>query len=805
MNSQHVLLNLIVFTLPIISLVYIYTGIKLYKYKAEEQFNYFSLFMFAAAIYTAGYFLALNALNPEVFLLARSFEYLGVVLIPTFGILFVSAYTKNKLSQPLKFLLFAVSGLLWSMYITNPLYHWTYKRIEMTTAQGFSIASTTKNFGYFFILAYYTLFLAFSVMVLFKTARKSDSLSLKRSCRLLLGSIQFAWIAVLIILLGFDTYFDPTPIVILFISILIGICEVRSDFFQLEINRWENTFLNIGEVAFLINSDEEIVSLNARAEDFWNGKNNNIAGMTRILDQGGIKQRPVMIPVNERIRWFQVNRNVFNQKRKLISYLLSDITEHKKAEQALKESEEKNRLLITQMAQGLAVHEVILDDTEKVVDYRFLDANESYERLTGLKKEKIIGKTVLEVLPETETYWIDTYGRVAMTGEPVHYENYSQELGKHFEVVAYSPRFKEFAVIISDISNRKQAEEDVYFLSYHDYLTGLYNRRFYEEELARLDTAENLPMTLIMADVNGLKLINDSFGHAMGDELLKKAAQLISAACPEGGIVARLGGDEFIVILPQQDVFQAVETMNNLKTRTASEKIGGFDLSISFGCETKEAMNQDIQEIYKHAEDDMYRHKLYESASVKSKTIDLIMNTLYEKSSREMRHSQRVGELCKMIATEMKLEKDVVNQIGVAGLMHDIGKMGIDERILNKEGILEDDEWMEIQRHPEIGYRILSSSNEFSEIANYVFEHHERWDGNGYPKKLCGEEISIEARIIAVADSYDSMICDRSYRKGLSDEEAIREIRRCAGKQFDAAIAKVFIEKVLKQEKLKIS
>jgi diguanylate cyclase (GGDEF)-like protein/putative nucleotidyltransferase with HDIG domain len=411
----------------------------------------------------------------------------------------------------------------------------------------------------------------------------------------------------------------------------------------------------------------------------------------------------------------------------------------------------------------------------------------------------------LEVLPETEAYWIDTYGRVAMTGEPVHFENYSKELGKHFEVVAYSPRFKEFAVIISDISNRKQAEEDIYFLSYHDYLTGLYNRRFYEEELARLDTAENLPLTLIMADVNGLKLINDSFGHTMGDELLKKAAQLILAICPEESIVARLGGDEFIVILPQKDVFQAVETMNNLKTKTSSEKIGGFDLSISFGYETKETMNQDIQEIYKHAEDDMYRHKLYESTSVKSKTIDLIMNTLYEKSSREMLHSQRVGELSKMIATEMKLEKDVVNQIGVAGLMHDIGKMGIDERILNKEGILEDDEWMEIQRHPEIGYRILSSSNEFSEIAKYVFEHHERWDGNGYPKKLCGEEISIEARIIAVADSYDSMICDRSYRKGLSDDEAIMEIRRCAGKQFDSAIAKVFIEKVLKQEKLKIS
>ena len=196
----------------------------------------------------------------------------------------------------------------------------------------------------------------------------------------------------------------------------------------------------------------------------------------------------------------------------------------------------------------------------------------------------------------------------------------------------------------------------------------------------------------------------------------------------------------------------------------------------------------------------MYRHKLYESASIKNKTIELIMNTLYEKSSREMLHSKRVGEICKAIAAEMALSKYTVNQIGVAGLMHDIGKMGIDEKILNKEGLLNFEEWQEIQRHPEIGYRILSSSSEFSELAKYVFEHHERWDGKGYPNKLAGENISIQARIIGVADAYDAMTCDRTYRKGLSDKEAIRELKRCAGIQFDPKVTQVFIEKVLKTD-----
>jgi diguanylate cyclase (GGDEF)-like protein len=371
---------------------------------------------------------------------------------------------------------------------------------------------------------------------------------------------------------------------------------------------------------------------------------------------------------------------------------------------------------------------------------------------------------------------------------------------RYFEIVAYSPRFKQFATIISEVSERKRAEQEIRYLSYHDYLTGLHNRRYYEEELGRLDIPANLPITLIMADVNGLKLINDSFGHAMGDELLKKSARLITAAVPEGSIVARLGGDEFIVILPQTDIFQAVEVINSLKAKTSNEKIGAFDISISFGYEIKEMEDQDIQEIYKRAEDDMYRHKLYESASIKNKTIELIMNTLYEKSSREMLHSRRVSEICKSIAIEMKLSKDAVNQIGAAGLMHDIGKMGIDEKILNKKGLLDFEEWQEIQRHPEIGYRILSSSNEFSEMSKYVYEHHERWDGKGYPKKLKREEISIQARIIGVADAYDAMTCDRTYRKGLSQTEAIFELRKNAGTQFDPEVTRVFIEKVLADE-----
>lgn len=349
---------------------------------------------------------------------------------------------------------------------------------------------------------------------------------------------------------------------------------------------------------------------------------------------------------------------------------------------------------------------------------------------------------------------------------------------------------------IQDITDYKKSEEEILYLSFHDQLTGLYNRRFYEEKLLKLDKESNLPITIVMGDVNGLKLINDSFGHGMGDDLLKKAANAIAKGCREADVVARLGGDEFVIILPKTNTLEAEKIISRIKELSMEEKIGVMDLSISFGMETKTRIEEDIQEILKETEDHMYRNKLNESSSMRSKNIALIMNTLYEKNNREMLHSKRVGELCAQIATRMNFDGDDVNQIKIAGLMHDIGKIGITETILNKPRSLVKDEWREVERHSEIGYRILSSVNEFSEIAEFVLEHHEKLDGTGYPRGLKAEEISIQARIITIADSYDAMTNNRTYKEGISKEHAIVEIKRCMGTQFDPEIAKVFIDMI---------
>jgi len=348
-----------------------------------------------------------------------------------------------------------------------------------------------------------------------------------------------------------------------------------------------------------------------------------------------------------------------------------------------------------------------------------------------------------------------------------------------------------------DFSDKKQKQDEIKFLSYHDQLTGLYNRRFFEEELRRIDTVRNLPLTIAMGDVNGLKLINDSFGHAVGDEMLRKVADAIRKGCRDDEIVARLGGDEFVIILPKTDLAMAEKIIRRIRGYATRSKVASIDISISFGLDTKTREEEDIQEVFKRTENHMYRQKLSESSSIRSKTIVLIMNTLFEKNNREMLHSKRVGKLSADIAAGMNLNEDEVNQIRIAGMMHDIGKIGIDENILNKPMKLNTLEWKEIERHSEIGYRILSSVNEFSEIADFILENHEKWNGKGYPKGLKHGEISLQARIIAIADAFDAMTGTRTYGRPVSLTDAVLEIKRCSGTQFDPEVARVFVEKIL--------
>jgi len=437
--------------------------------------------------------------------------------------------------------------------------------------------------------------------------------------------------------------------------------------------------------------------------------------------------------------------------------------------------------------------------------------NKVAERLTGWTRSEAYGRPFEEIFhivdEDTGKPCENPIDQVLITRKTVELSNNTiliSKQGAHIPIedtaapiIDAEGNITGVVVVFRDFTDKREKQKKIIYLSYHDQLTGLYNRRFFEEEKKRLDTPRNIPITLVLADVNGLKMTNDAFGHSVGDELLRKAAEVIKNELRADDIIARIGGDEFCILLPKTNREEAEGIVRRIKKAAAREKVGNAVLSISFGCETKRHADENIDAVFKKAEDNMYRAKLSESPTMRYQTVLMVIEALYAKHQMEKQHSYNVSRLCERIGNALNLSPETIQELRTGGLMHDIGKINIDESILAKPGPLTDTERLEVQRHAETGYRILSSVSGFANIAEHVLAHHERWDGRGYPKGLKGKEIPLEARIIAVAEAYDAMTTETPYRHALSKEEAIGELKHYAGTQFDPEIVRVFISEVL--------
>jgi diguanylate cyclase (GGDEF)-like protein len=350
-----------------------------------------------------------------------------------------------------------------------------------------------------------------------------------------------------------------------------------------------------------------------------------------------------------------------------------------------------------------------------------------------------------------------------------------------------------FADVITRAISKHLDNLKIRELSYYDSLTGLYNRRFFEVELERLDSKRQLPISIIMADLNGLKIINDSYGHKKGDQMLKKSAEILRSSLRKEDILARQGGDEFIILLPQTDQKTASEIVQRITAKTGIVEELDIPLSIAVGQATKLTPKEDIGEIIKQADNQMYENKLSESRSSKSNIVQGLINVLDAKSSETKEHAMRMTKIAFDFGERIGLTESDQNRLSLLATLHDIGKINISEEILNKQDKLTDQEWEIMKKHTEQGYKIASSSEEFAAVAEEIFSHHEKWDGSGYPRQLQGKEIPFLARIISLVDAYDVMTHERPYSKAISKEEALAEIKSCAGSQFDPDLAAEFI------------
>ncbi|MDF2888391.1 MAG: hypothetical protein K0R23_2776 [Lacrimispora sp.] len=348
-------------------------------------------------------------------------------------------------------------------------------------------------------------------------------------------------------------------------------------------------------------------------------------------------------------------------------------------------------------------------------------------------------------------------------------------------------------MVFRDVSQEKRQQERILYLSYHDPLTQIFNRRYMEEEINRMDQTSQLPISVIMGDVNGLKVINDVFGHRTGDLLLKEVAKTFQYTLKSMGIAARWGGDEFLVLLPHTDHQKAQDIVGRLEEAFRKSNQLPLEVSVALGFDVKEDMSQPLNQSLQKAEEKMYHKKLLEGKSYRNSIITTLLATLYEKSMETEEHAVRLDTYCMAIAEKLNLSSEDKNELSLLAILHDIGKVGINIETLNKPGPLNDDEWKEMMRHPEIGYRIAQNTPELSTVSEYILSHHERWDGTGYPRGLKGADIPLLCRILAVADAYDAMTNNRSYRKALDCRTAMDEIGRCSGTQFDPFIVTIFL------------
>ena len=346
--------------------------------------------------------------------------------------------------------------------------------------------------------------------------------------------------------------------------------------------------------------------------------------------------------------------------------------------------------------------------------------------------------------------------------------------------------------VAKDITAQKELENNLRYLSYTDSLTGLRNRAYFRKKINELIEEEAFPIKIIMGDVNGLKIVNDTFGHIEGDNLIISMAKKLKEFYDNPELIFRWGGDEFVLLIPrckEEEYSRLIEKLNSIDDDNCSSK---FNLSMSIGSSIINNKNDNLDEALNEAENKLYRQKLLIGKSVRSSILSTLIKTLQVKNVESKEHTERVVNHSLAIGQRLNLDIEDLDELALVAKLHDIGKIGIPEEILLKPSKLTYDEFEIMKTHSEKGYRLIMTLPELSHIARGILAHHEKYDGTGYPLGLSKNEIPLVSRIVSVVDAYDAMTNNRIYNKIKSKSEAIEELQKFSGSQFDPKIVNIF-------------
>lgn len=349
-----------------------------------------------------------------------------------------------------------------------------------------------------------------------------------------------------------------------------------------------------------------------------------------------------------------------------------------------------------------------------------------------------------------------------------------------------------------DYSERKELAEKLLYISYHDTLTGLQNRRSFEKQVAELEASGDQSAGVIICDADGLKTVNDAVGHDAGDYMLKEIGNILISATEDTEIIARVGGDEFAIIVRNCNADRIDHILKSIRGLLAKHNENNkIEISLSIGyAYNLPAEDFTLQQLLKVADKNMYREKLLQRHSAKSAIVSTLTNLLTERDLVTGGHADRMLDMAELMGKQMALRESNLVSLKLLAQFHDIGKIAIPDAVLGKPAALTDEEWEVMRSHCQIGFRIANAANVFIEISELILMHHEWWDGSGYPLGIKGESIPLECRILAIIDAYDAMTSDRPYRKAMSREAAISELRAGAGTQFDPNLVGVFIQMI---------